>query len=281
MKSLLLLWGILLAFWMQNVTAQDFSPEKIYVVTKNDGSTYVGKIISSDVREVILETTSLGQIAIPKHEIRSISEERPGVDTETGKDIFSTRYFLTSNGFPIEKGDSYVQWTLVGPDIQFGVADNFGVGFLTTWVATPVALSLKYSAPINDDFSYAVGTLLGGNLWNFETFNFALPFVSITKGNESANITATAGYGYAQAFSESGGQFLYSLAGLKKLTRKGTLVFDSFIVPNDGNLYAFLVPGYRIQTGVDAAFQIGFPGLISSDSSTPVGFPMVSWFRKF
>ena len=44
----------------------------IYVVEKNDGSEYVGKIMHSDAREVLIVTPDLGEMVIPKHEIKSI-----------------------------------------------------------------------------------------------------------------------------------------------------------------------------------------------------------------
>ena len=42
------------------------------VVTKHDGTEYIGVIISDDGREVLIETKALGKIYIPKSDIRSI-----------------------------------------------------------------------------------------------------------------------------------------------------------------------------------------------------------------
>lgn len=262
------------------VSAQEFDPSKIYVVTKNDGTKFTGNILSSDAREVLLKTTTIGEIIIPKHEIRSIVEFQEGDDKF--KEIFASRYFLTTNGLPVEKGDSYVQWTLFGPDIQFGVSDNVGIGVITSWVANPVALSFKYSGNLGHKLNYAVGTLAGSTLWSGgDGIRFALPFAAVTIGDENGNVNASVGYGFASYDTYSGSQAMFSLGAMKKVTRSGSLVFDSLVFPSEGESVALIVPGFRIQTQEKSAFQFGFPGFVTSGDSSPVGFPMVSWFRKF
>lgn len=262
------------------VSAQEFDPAKTYVVTKNDGTKFTGNILSSDAREVLLKTTTIGEIIIPKHEIRSIVEFQPGDDKF--KEIFASRYFITTNGLPVEKGDSYVQWTLLGPDIQFGVSDNVGIGVMTTWIANPVALSFKYSGNLGHNLNFAVGTLAGSTLWSdTDAVRFALPFAAVTIGDENANLNVAVGYGFASYDTYSGSQAMFSLGAMKKVTRSGSLVFDSLVFPSDGESVALIVPGFRIQTQEKSAFQFGFPGFVTSGDSSPVGFPMVSWFRKF
>lgn len=275
----LLLAVTFIAFAPGLIFAQEFDPSKIYIVTKNDGSKFTGNILSSDAREVLLKTTTIGEIIIPKHEIRSIVEFQPGDDKF--KEIFASRYFITTNGLPVEKGDSYVQWTLLGPDIQFGVSDNVGIGVMTTWIANPVALSFKYSGNLGHKLNYAVGALVGSTLWSASGVTFALPFAAVTIGDENANLNVSGGYGIAKYDGYSGSQAMFSLGAMKKVTRSGSLVFDSIILPVDGESVALVVPGFRIQTQEKSAFQFGFPGVITSGESAPVGFPMVSWFRKF
>jgi hypothetical protein len=228
---------------------------------------------------VLIKTTTIGELIIPKHEIRSIVEFQPGDDKF--KEIFASRYFITTNGLPVEKGDSYVQWTLLGPDIQFGAGDNLGVGLMTSWLATPVAVSIKYSGNLGHKLNYAVGALAGGTLWTASGVSFALPFAAVTMGDENANINVSVGYGMAKYENYSGGQSMFSFGAMKKVTRSGSIVFDSLIFPADGESVALVVPGFRIQTQEKSAFQFGFPGVVTSGDSSPVGFPMVSWFRKF
>jgi hypothetical protein len=278
--SILLMIFVLLSIPIDELVAQTFDSTKVYIVVKNDGARYKVKIISDSPKEIIIITQEIGSLAIPKHEIKQIKEYVVG--DEYSKELFSTRYFISTNGLPIKKGDSYYQLTLLGPDIQFGVADNFGVGIITTWIGSPAVIAAKYSGEIKKDVHYAFGTLIGGTLWEGMGGIFtALPFAAITFGDEKGNINIASGFGYISADGESRSQFMLSFAGMKKVTRNGTLVFDSFAFPTSKTTYFVLIPGFRMETSENSAFQIGFPGIVTLDDSTPLGFPMFSWFHKF
>jgi hypothetical protein len=290
----------------------------IHVIIKNDNSQFTGEIIFQDVREVIIRTENLGDIAIPKHEIREIrelGEEKPG----EGVDLFSTRYFLTTNGLPVLRGESYIQWNLFGPDFQFGVADNFGVGIMTSWLAMPIIGTAKYSRQLGKNTGIAVGTLLGTGSWAQPDFGIALPFAAVTFGGRSHNINFSAGYGVVfystedynpdtditrtERFRE--GRLLFSVAGMTSVSQTISLVFDSFIAPlgpdrtqtrwvynPDTATYIevttterspalmIFVPGIRWHTRPGAAFQFGFTGAYFDGEFVPVPIPMVQWFRQ-
>ncbi len=293
-----------------------------HLIIKNDNSRYTGEILYQDMREVIIRTENLGDIAIPKHEIREIRELgeedfRDGVFT--GADLFTTRYFLTTNGLHVRKGESYVQWNLFGPDFQFGVADNFGVGVMTSWLAIPIIGTAKYSRQLGENTSLAAGTLLGTGSWAQPDFGIALPFVALTFGGRSHNVNFSTGYGLVfysvetynpntdrsttEKFRE--GRLLLSLAGMTRISPAISLVFDSFIAPpgpyrtqtiweyswENGNYrevttterssaLMIFVPGIRWHTRPNAAFQFGFTGAYFDGEFVPVPIPMVQWFRK-
>ncbi|TND08531.1 MAG: hypothetical protein FD123_2327 [Bacteroidetes bacterium] len=282
---------------------------KIFVVTKNDGTEFVGKIISQDAREVVIETQKLGQIAIPKHEIREIKEVDKGDMTSDGeyipKEVFSTRYFITTNGLPIEKGESYVQWNLFGPDFQFGVGKNFGMGIMTSWIGMPIIGSAKYSMELGDNVSLGLGTLVGTGSWVAPDWGMALPFGALTIGDRKRNINFSGGYGAVFYDGNSEGRALCSVAGMFKAGNKISLVFDSFIMLpgkseqvlvtgynySSGTSYSYyearkkpgfalLIPGIRWQTDSKKAFQFGFAGLSVDGEVVPVPIPMVQWYRK-
>jgi hypothetical protein len=218
------------------------------MVIKNDNSRFIGVIIHEDPREVIIETENLGQVAIPKHEIREIRNVNDEMFRDgifIGEELFATRYFLTTNGLPVKKGDNYIQWNLFGPDFQFGIADNFGVGVMTSWFAMPIIGTAKYSRPLGEKTSLAIGGLLGTGSWAQPDFGILLPFVAITRGTRLHNINFSAGYGYVfyseeiynpnldRSFIENhrDGRLLLSLAAMTKITNAFSLVFDSFIMP--------------------------------------------------
>jgi hypothetical protein len=110
--------------------SQEFDPEKVFIVEMNDGTTFTGRIVSSDAREIVIRTADRGDIALPKYNIRSIREV--GTESLEVEEDFASRYFISTNGIPIREGESYINWTLFGPDIQFGYKDNLGFGLITT-----------------------------------------------------------------------------------------------------------------------------------------------------
>ena len=297
---------------------------KLYKVVKNDGTEFVGKIISRDAREVLIDTKSLGQVAIPKHEIKEITEVKKEELTATGElkgaETFSTRYFLTTNGFPIEKGESYVLWSIYGPDFEFAAAKNFSCGIMTSWLGMPVIGTAKYSIPLAKKLNMSVGLLLGTGSWAKPDLAIGLPFASVTYGERRMNITVSAGYG-AVLYKETTydpnnpnnpinnnvqeGRLLLSLAGLIKVGKKASIVFDSFIMPVgpkrtvyeshfDPNTnittvtpvtagqpgFALVFPGLRWDQDSNKAFQFGFAGIVYDNEVQPFTIPMIQWFRK-
>ncbi|MDO8899140.1 MAG: hypothetical protein Q7V19_15930, partial [Bacteroidales bacterium] len=159
-------------------------------------------------------------------------------------EVFATRYFITTNGLSIAKGENYIIWNLFGPDIQFGVGENFGLGVMTSWLGSPIIGTAKYSIPFNDNTSVAMGLLLGTDTWYGSGFAMALPYAAFTIGDRVANITFSAGYGVIGFKEEiisftsspskkrvSEGRMLISFAGMFKAGKTVSIVFDSFIVP--------------------------------------------------
>jgi hypothetical protein len=284
-------------------TEQQAQDERIFVVTKNDGTRYVGQIISQDAREVLIETAELGQVYIPRHEIREIREAAQGEISSKGAftpaEVFSTRYFITTNGLPIKKGETYMLMSLLGPDFQFGVADNFGLGIITSWIGSPMIATAKYSVSLNENISAGVGLLAGIGSWAIPGFRLILPYGVFTAGDRVKNINLSLGYGGITIDGESEGNFLISVAGMAKVGGNVSLVFDTFIVPRSGTYQdtewfgdgmrnvtrkrhsvALIIPGIRFQTNPKSAFQFGFAGLRAEGETVPVPFPMVQWFRQ-
>lgn len=285
---------------------------KVYVVTTNDGGNFVGQITYYDSKEVLIVTKQMGEVSIPKYQIKSIELLDDRNLNSAGEfipnEVFSTRYFITTNGLPIDKGENYIQWNLYGPDIQFGVGKNFGVGIMTSWMGMPLIGSAKYSFNVGEKINLGLGLLAGTGSWASIQSGGALPFGVVTIGDRKSNINISGGY---VAFYLDKSQFglddgnmsrpLCSIAGMTKVGKKVSLVFDSFIVGAGGyklvtqlnpttGLYeevqvqrkggALLIPGIRLQTEANSAFQFGFAGLIASGELVPFPIPMVQWYRK-
>lgn len=280
--------AFLLLFLLAGLTHQihaqtESDTTKTYLIIKNDGSRYVGKILSQDSREVVLSTQDLGEIVIPKHEIKEIRELTNDEITDEGRlrrdNTFATRYYISTNANPISKGENYIIWNLYGPDVQFGISDDFGVGLMTSWFGSPIIGSAKYSLVKKNKVGVAIGTLLGTGSWASPEYGIAVPFGSVTLGEVDKNVSLSVGYGAVWSGGSSGGSALYSLAGMNRISDRVSLVFDSFIVTENSEIAALIIPAIRLHSGPKKAFQIGFAGVAAGGELLPVPFPFLQWFR--
>lgn len=254
----------LILFFQLDVKAQTGNTDstKTYLVVKNDGTELIGRILSDDGREVLLVTEALGKIYIPKSDIRSIKIIENKNDIVAGKYLesgpFSTRYTFTTNALPIKKGENYAMVNLYGPEVHFALSDQFSLGFMSTWIASPLILAAKYSFKTeNEKLNFSIGTLIGstGYLNNFRGYA-GLHFANVTYGTRLKNITFSAGYAYLQTgsydyqFPEGSYTInsalnnypqevhvlsplkkgpMFSIAGIIKVGSKASFVFDSML----------------------------------------------------
>lgn len=173
-----------------------------YLIVKNDGNEYVGLILSDDGREVLLQTQSLGNVYIPKSDIKSIRPLDLVEDVKKGEfnsvGVFSTRYQFTTNCFPIKKGENYAMVNLYGPEVHFAVHKDFSVGIMSTWIGSPVALALKYTrGTSNPKINYGAGALLGSSGYlNSGRGVGGLYWGMVTYGDRRSNVTLSVGFGH-------------------------------------------------------------------------------------
>ncbi len=259
----------------------------LYRIIKTDGGEIIGKIISEDEREIYVLTKDQRRIYIPQHAIKELVPLQVNsfnsLDKLLGEDRFASRYFITTNGLPIKKGEHYVQWNLFGPDFQFGLGNNIGVGVITSWFGTPIIANIKKSWQIEENLHLGVGALVGSLSWVELGSGGALPFASITFGDRGSNLSFSGGYGsvWAEQGGRAGGA-LASVAGMTKISSKFSLVFDSFIVVGtQGNeTAALIIPGLRWHQSEGKAFQFGFLAIVGGGEATAIPIPMVQWYRN-
>lgn len=312
--SLFVFFTAPIVFGQQDTTT--VREKQLVKIIQTDKTELIGYILKEDEREIQFETQDGRKIFIPQYIIKEIV---PIKDADfnvkgdyVGEDIFATRYFITTNGLPLKKGEHYVQWNLFGPDFQFAISERFGVGLMTSWLAVPIIGTAKYSFDINERSQFAVGALLGTSSWAaFSGANLGgvLPFATISHGDRKANIAVSAGYGAVWIDGDVSGRALTSIAGMIKVGPKISLVFDSFIVlrgrpeeftyidyvyNNQTMMYdeiqvtetrtppglALLIPGIRWHQEEGKAFQFGFTGVAFEGELLPVPIPMVQWYRR-
>lgn len=275
------MFSIILLISVMGVNAQ-VEETKSSLVTKNDGTEYVGVILQEDAREILLKTEQIGEIYIPKHEIKSIEPLGEG-DYQggkyLGKNIFATRYFFTTNGLPMKKGDSYAMIQLPGAEYQVAIADNFTIGGLTSWIGVPIIGSVKYAVHISDNFNLALGALAGTGSWASWNSYGMLPYGALTFGNHRANLNVSAGYLRIGIEDQIASAPLMSLAGLVRFNDRVAFTGDSFIYAKE-DFVAVIVPGLRFSRTDTKAFQFGLAGLVVNGDVVPFPVPFLSWFIK-
>ena len=262
----------------------EFVKPRLFLITTMGGGKFVGTIISDNPNEVIIKTKERGEVSIPKYEIKSMKELKEGQLNKDGEyvsdPLFATRYFITTNSFPLKKGDNYICWNLFGPELHFGVGEKFGIGVMTSWIGIPIIGTAKYSINLGENANLGIGALVGTASWASPELFGALPFGTLTLGTRKSNINFSAGYGAISVGNGTDGTALFSVAGAIGNGGKASFVFDSFILPIQSSLIAVVVPGIRIQSNDDRAFQIGFAGIYFDGNALPLPIPMVTWFRR-
>lgn len=226
------------------------------------------------------------QIYIPQHAIKEViklkNSDFNNIGTFIGEDKFATRYFITTNGLPIKKGEHYAQWNLFGPDFQFGIGKDLGVGIMSSWIGVPIIGSIKKSWQIGDKSQFAIGGLVGTGSWIVPEFGGALPFATLSFGDRSKNIAFSGGYGAIWTGDGVSGRAISSIAGMAKISPKISLVFDSFVLlPNENQTGgALFIPGIRWHQEEGKAIQFGFAGIIADGDIVPVTIPTIQWYRS-
>lgn len=255
-------------------------------VEKTDDGRYVGILLSADEREVLLDSTAIGSVMIPRTLVRSITPAAGQASQQRATAAqslpFSSRYFITTNGFPIGDDGAYILFTTFGPDFQFAPAENLSVGILTTYIGSPILGSIKATTRITDNVNAAAGALIGWNGWIPEFIFFALPYGSVTFGTRASNVTLSTGYGYVSYDGDDGGRAMFSVAGQTHAWSKVSLMFDSIILSAGSNtsMLVFGMPGMRIATGRNSAFQVAFPFAYADGELRMVPIPTVGYFVR-
>jgi hypothetical protein len=240
MKKILTTLLLMLLFSTAIAQVNKEKQDSLSVITLNSGETRIGKILSDDGREILLETTDIGKIYIRKETIKSIepfiAKDFQNVQGELrGAGPFTTRYCFTTNSLPIKKGENYAMVNLYGPEVHFSVSNRLSLGIMSTWIGSPMLLAAKFTIPTkNEKLNFGLGTLFGtsGYLNTFRGLG-GLHWGMVTYGDRMRNITFSAGFSYIKT-----GTTNYNIA-----YPAGT--YPAQQADWDPNQYNFVYPTYK------------------------------------
>lgn len=161
---------------------------------------HVGKIISDDGREVLIDTKNIGKVYIKKSEIASMREIGAKKDNSSkgddGEIIANHRYFMSTSSLPLKRGQNMVGIHLLGYDFTIPVSNSFSIGIFASWLASPFGLILKNNfKTANPNLNFSLGLMGGSSSYinSFEGYG-GLLFGNATYGNSKFNVSLSAGY---------------------------------------------------------------------------------------
>lgn len=289
MKSTLKISIILIfSIFAVNISAQEnsdstatssYSTKKPYYIVLKDGSSYTGFIVKDDAREILIKTTNVGEIYIPKVSIKSITEIDDIGKMKQGKyfgeEIYYTRYLMTANALSLERGDANASVMFYGLFVQsqYGITDQLDLGVGTSWLGNPLTLTLKYSMDINSDLTFAIGGV--GITTTYTQGDYAgggFGYGVLTKGSASTNISVGAGYGGFNVFGDVIQGPMFTLGAYKRLRPRLAILLDGLYFP-ETTIY-FGGPGIRYFRKRKEGEMIDFGLMVIGSPFTNNGIPI-------
>lgn len=259
--------------------AQDAEQIIVRIETR-DGSVIQGELISESDSELVVRTTSSGDVTVQKSTIvrRIVLSSRAFRNGEYWyENPQSTRYFFVPNAMGLPKGRGYYQniWLFFN-NVNYGVTDNFSMGvgivpmFLFGVSETPIWILPKLSIPVvSDDFHIAAGAMIGGVVGEG---SFGIFYGMTTYGNRDNNISLGLGYGYAG--DEISNTPVVTVAGMYRFSKRWYFVTDNYFFPgaSDGGLLNFGMRWAAERVAVDFSLT----RILTTDEDLDyIGFPLV------
>ena len=218
-------------------TAVSQEARRVQIQTSAD-RTFIGYIQSESPQEVILLTESLGEVAIPKMNILSITDIAEGeVVSNEGKNAQPSRYFFAPSGFQLPKGEGYYQNTLlIYNQFSYGLSDHVTIGVpivipFLGGISVKVGTQLGSANEEGHSLHSSAGVLYLVPITGNTDVGAGIAFANLSYGNENNNIT----FGLGQAFANSGSDVqdlsespLINLGGMLKVGRRKWVMSENY-----------------------------------------------------
>lgn len=266
-------------------TAQDSIKSQVETV---DGNTYIGIIVEQTADNVRIKTDKLGELNIPRSEIKRIIEVG-AVKSKDGSywldNPQATRYFWAPNGYNLKEGEGYYQnvWVLFNQAV-YGLTDNFSAGigmmplFLLGAEATPAWLTAKFSAHlVENKFNLGAGALLGTVIGE-ENTTFGILYGISTFGSKDKNLNV--GLGWAFAGGEMAKSPTVNISGMVRVTSRSYFITENYFIGGSDIFVLITMFGGRSiikRVGLDYGIVVPF----SSDMDGFIAAPWLGFTIPF
>jgi hypothetical protein len=274
--------------------AQDynFQREDIVKLALKDGSIIIGNYKMASDSSIIVHSTLLGQLIIPKHSISHTTLLHPfelEIDSLGYPIDFhnSTHYIVSPTAYGLKKGQSYYEnIAIFWNSYAVGLTENFSIAIggeiisvLFTQNFPIVFFSPKLSFPFkNNKGAFALtATIFTTPESDFKTFAFVS--ADLTLGSRNNNFTLGGGIGWNTEGGFKDEVVPLTLSGMKRISQKISLISENwFIVENDfDDITSIVSAGLRIHFNKPgSAFNVGLWRLLGTDLADVIAFPYVS-----
>ncbi len=249
----------------------DGEVSKTYQITLNDGSTISGTLISITDEELVIESSTMGEVRLQKENIRSMTLVSSYDMRKSGiwfPNPNPTKYLIGSSAIPLEKNSGYYQNTWIFfNSVTYAFTNNISIsgGFEIFSILAggngPFAFYLNPKV----SFKVAENVYLGGNILYANTIRTIDEFGGLgtlnafgTFGNKNNNLTAAVGWGWSE--DEISSKPLITISGMARVSRRLGLVSENWLVPEIGDnkgYYGLFSYGIRFlgeKISIDLAF---------------------------
>ncbi len=275
---------------------QNDEPRTLTKLILDDDGELLGYILTVTSTSIYFETLDGRKIFVPKEvivEINDTAKEGQEGSFKVAPEI-TNRYFITGSAIPVKKGQHTLELALPGPRIQLSLAYNITLNLATSFALNPLYINVKKSLKLNNQFYVAAGISYAQTTYGYfitETTNdyYLAPVLSVSYLSKEGSFTLNGSYLIYNNLDFTG-SYSISLAFEKKVTKKRSFVFDSFIPLSGGNNNTAGLPlGPMIQLGVrnypneENAYQFGLTILHTSlpESLLIIPLPAIKWIHTF
>lgn len=249
----------------QTISVEDTS--KYYLVRTTDGNEFTGTVVNRDLKNIILQTDTYGQVTIPLDIIKDIKEVKQ-TELVAGEvwpeNPQATRYFWAPNGYGIHKGEIYYQniWILFN-QFSFGLTDFFSISagiiplFLFAGTPTPAWVVPKFSIPVIDNKLNLGAGALAGTIIGETDAGFGILFSNVTYGSRNKNVTLGLGYGFADGQWAQAPVINFSF--FSRVGKNGYILSENYLINVDNETLGLISFGGRSiirRAGIDYGLAI-------------------------